>query len=103
MNKDAVPFSCAKLTKRPVFGKNADDVEFYFEHFWDSVQASFLIDFHRLYFGLDLHHWLDWDEVKRVACFLDGPVDGHSMGSFNDPWMLTWIILSSKININVYE
>ena len=81
-NADAVPFSFAELTKVPAFGKNADDVEFYFEHFWDAVRASFLIDYHRLYFGLDLYHWLDWGEVERVACFLDGPVDGQSMKKF---------------------
>ena len=81
-NKDAVPFSFGKQTKRPVFDKDDDGVEFYFEHFWDAVQASFLIDFHRQFFGLDFRHWLDWDEVERVAYFLDGPDEDTTMKKF---------------------
>ena len=81
-NQDAVPFSFAKLQRMPVFRKKVDDREFHYEALWDAVQSSLFIDFHRTYFGRDVFYWLDWDEVERVAYFLDSPEEGQSTKNF---------------------
>ncbi|GAU89437.1 hypothetical protein RvY_01986 [Ramazzottius varieornatus] len=66
--------------------KPGDPVHFryWYEHFWEVVEAGFLLDLHGAWSGECLQLCMDRDDVERCMDYLDGPPDWMDLGPFMD-------------------
>ncbi|GAU89221.1 hypothetical protein RvY_01798 [Ramazzottius varieornatus] len=73
---DIMPFNLVGLSEVPAV-KPGDPVHFryWYEHFWEVVQAGFLLDLHGAWFGECLQLCMDRDDVERCMEYLDEPPD----------------------------